>query len=369
MVLLNCINFPFQNALRNYISIVSIFLAHVLMAQSFNENASFGLMPGFLIAHRADLKNIETHMMGFEAQFDQLKENKEWSPYYNRPIWGLGLAYFHLGGPNTGGAFAVQTNLRFKVVNLGRSSFQFRMGTGLGYATKVFDVYANRRNQALGSHLNAFMQTAFLFSSPIAGHSIQYGFGISHFSNAAYKMPNLGYNLPSLFLRYSMVSNSSSGSRANNYHADFKKQGYFAFSALYAHKERNFARPVAFNHWGVQSRFNYQYHPIKAWRIGVDAMLDKTYMYSENTQVNLKSIPLKDQLELGLAGGHEWRAGDLRYLFELGAYVLKPAALKRPMYQRMGFIYNANNQLGIHGALKFHRGVADYFELGIVYSI
>ena len=332
---------------------------------------SAGLMPGFLIAHRADLKNLETHMLGVELQFEQLKTNQDWTSLYREPVAGFGLAYFHLGRQETGNGIALQSNMRFEIAKIGNSYFQMRLGAGLGYLSKKFDPYTNRRNQAIGSHLNAFMQTAFLMDTRINGANLQYGFGISHFSNAAYKMPNLGFNLPSIFIRYSLAptaDTSRSHKLSKTRSADYQKRYFLSVNSLYAHKQRNFAKPVNFNHWGAHVKSVFQVNPIRSWRAGMDVSFDKTYKYSENSQINLDSIALKDQLELGLSAGHEWRAGNLRFIMELGAYIYKPADLKRAWYQRMGFIYNINQHWGAQGSLKFHRGVADYMEWGLVYS-
>lgn len=326
-------------------------------------------MPGFLIAHRTDLKNIESHMYGVELQWEQSKSAAMWTNYYKEPVLGYGLSVFDLGRDETGQCITVHANLRFTIAEMGKTDLQLRLGTGMGYLTKVFDPYKNRRNQAIGSHLNAFMQTAFLLKTDLNKASLQYGIGISHFSNAAFKMPNLGYNLPSLFFRYSARSHTTSQNELSHEVLLGLKKKQISITAVYGQKERNFAKPVTFNNKGVHVRYLHKRSPIGLLRFGVDAMLDKTYKYSENTQVALDSISFSDQLELGLAAGHEWNAGKLGFIMEVGAYVSKPADLKKPLYQRMGFRYDVWKQFSLHGSLKFHRGVADYFEWGLMYSI
>ncbi len=349
-----------------------LILSILLMASnSWAQQVAMGVSPGFLVAHRADLKNIETHMMGFEFQYEQ-RSNADWAAYYKEPIWGLGLSYFHFGGEHTKGAISAQANLQMSLAKMGRSTLKFRLGPGVGYVLKVFDPFENRRNQAIGSHWNAFMQTAFLMEHPVKKGNINYGIGISHFSNAAFKMPNLGYNLPSFFFRYSyplgQEPNEGKTAKPQPIKSKFEPNSHYSAALIYGRKERNFANPVGFNNKGVQLRWLRQYSFIAAWRIGMDAVLDKTYKYSENNQVDLGSISLGDQLEIGIAAGHEWAVGELRFLIEAGAYLNRPADLKKPLYQRMGFNYNLTDNWALMGNLKFHRGVADYLETGIIYQ-
>lgn len=355
--------------MRKVLLLILSILSVCVHAQTETAHLSGGIMPGFLIAHRTDLKNIESHMMGFEFQWEQSKSKGLWTNYYREPVSGYGVSVFNLNRKETGLCISAHANLRFTIAEMGKTDLQLRLGTGLGYLTKVFDPYTNRRNQAIGSHLNAFMQTAVLLKTDLDKGCVQYGVGISHFSNAAFKMPNLGYNLPSLFLRYSARSFTSIGEIDTRRIRSGLKKRQLSVTAVCGQKERNFAKPVTFNNKGLHVRYLHKRSPIGLLRIGIDAMLDKTYKYSENTQIALDSISIADQLELGLAAGHEWNAGKLGFIMEVGAYISKPADLKKPLYQRMGFRYDVYKQLSVHGSLKFHRGVADYFEWGLMYSL
>ncbi|MFY0644020.1 MAG: acyloxyacyl hydrolase [Bacteroidia bacterium] len=343
--------------------------------QAQHSSLGIGVNPGFLVAHRTDLKNIESHITGIELLYEKRQLQSDWTPFYKNPVTSVGLSYFNFGQEETGSAITFQSTLQFSLKEWKRSSFNIRVGPGVGYVSKIFDAKENRRNQAIGSHWNAFMQTAFLMEHSIGENAskgyLSYGFGISHFSNGAFKMPNLGYNLPSLFFRYSVPLSGLESSKVQSSVVEpkeFDPFTYYSVSLTYARKERNFASPVTFNHKGLQSRIIRQANPVRAWRVGIDLMLDKTYKYTEFSQASLDSISLGEQVEIGLAGGHEWRVGKLRLGLEIGAYVLKPTTFKRDMYQKMGFTYNLTEHFNLMGNLKFHRGVADYFEWGLTYN-
>lgn len=332
---------------------------------SFNK-LSYSFTPGFLLAHRADLNNLESHLLGFELNYEQRSFDSDWALYYGEPVIGVGLSYFNILNKQAGDAIALHGNFKFRVIAVMNGSVSMRFASGLGVVTEHFDVMTNRRNQAIGSALNAFMQTSLLYDRYTRRGSYSVGITVSHFSNGAIRVPNLGYNIPSLSLRYSprdiekdRITGSDTGAVRSG----------FTINSMIGFKQRNYAKPVDFVQWGVLSRWNYQPTVHRSWRIGADIAFDKTYMYQRDNNTDLSEVSLSDQMEVGVAGGHEWKVGSLWTLFEIGAYVRKPADFKRPFYQRMGFRYMFTENLGLQWTLKFHRGVADYFEWGIAYSI
>jgi hypothetical protein len=53
----------------------------------------------------------------------------------------------------------------------------------------------------------------------------------------------------------------------------------------------------------------------------------------------------------------------------MGAYLYKPTVLKNALSQRLGLAYKFNQKLYTQGMLRFHRGVADFFEIGLGYQL
>jgi len=344
--------------------------AFTALAQTYNNYIAVGVTPGYLLAHRADIKHLAAHNFGVETSFEREVGYKDWASFYNKPTVGLGLLYYNLGREETGHAIGALFTTKFIIGNVGNSLLNFRMGAGLSYLSKRFDVYTNKRNQAIGSNLNGSMQFAMLMHSPLSVNNssyLEYGLSISHYSNAAFKMPNLGYNIPSFSIRYGIgVQQNSFAHEAPKEDVNLWKLNTFL---LFGKKERGFADPQTFHHVGLQVRGIKQVNMVKAWRFGVDGLLDKTYRFSEDPTFPLDSIRFMDKLELGISGGYQWSIGNVDVLAELGAYVYKPAVLKNPLLQRVGLVYNVNENLNVQGALRFHRGVADFFEMGIGYTL
>lgn len=328
---------------------------------------SGGISPSFLLAHRPDLKNLAAHNTGIEMGYEQDFSATNWGQYYSRPNLGYSLLIYDLGREETGWAIGGLLTTRFHIAGTAKSSLSFRMGAGLAYLTKKFETFDNRRNQAIGSHLNGNLQFALLYRRTFNNFFIEPGIGIAHYSNAAWSMPNLGYNIPGIVFRggynFSKKTTSIDTSIVRT------PRNSYVLSVAYGKKERDFAQPQVFHNIGIQARYRLSTKPTRFWRIGLDATLDKTYRYAKDPYYPLDSLKLNEQLEMGLAIGREWKLNKVGIVAELGGYIYRPENLKKPGYQRIGMNYSVTENLQVQGALKFHRGVADWFEMSLGYVL
>jgi hypothetical protein len=345
-----------------------LLLAILIVSGQDNHFVNVSGTPGFLLAHRADLLGLAAHNYGVELSYEQNKFNSTWGSDYKKPSVGYGVLYYNLGKEETGHAFGLLTHVKLNIATIGKSDIRFRMGAGLAYLTKKFGVYENRRNQAIGSHFNGSMQFGLIGHTPILSKNyLEYGISISHYSNAAFKVPNLGYNIPSVTVRYGFGLGEKQNKTPELALSD-KKIDWRA-TLIYGKKQRNFGDPINFYNFGVQLRGIKNVSNAKAWRFGADYTLDKTYKHSENNLISLDSISIGEQSELAVAAGFQWNFGRVDVIAEIGAYVYRPAVLKNPLSQRMGLSYRLNEHWNAQGTLRFHRGVADFFEMGMGYTL
>lgn len=332
--------------------------------------------PGFLIAHRPDSRNLAGYSFGTEVLINQKyfsESSKLWTSY--RGIQrGLSIFYFDLGDKDLlGNAIGISPNITTTLLSNNNASLKLRAGTGIAYLSKKFDAMSNRRNMAIGSHLNGVMQMTVFAQYETDRLRLNAGAGITHFSNASFKFPNLGVNMPNVFLGAQADFNTGSLFLYDL----IKDKGYINMGGLelrlgYAYKESGLVKPQSFHIRQLHAAYtmypkNFRGH--RMWRTGFDMNLDKTYAYSLNDKVDLTSIALIDQLELGVFGGTEWRLGKVDCYFDLGFYVFKPNQHKFFTYQKLGFKYNVTPQIFLQSALKTHFGIADYFEWGIGYRL
>lgn len=330
---------------------------------------SAGFTPGFLLAHRADIKHLAAHNYGIELSYEKESSNSYWGKAYKKPVIGYGVQYYNLGREETGHAIGGMMHFKWAIISGVNSSLNFRTSAGLAYLTKRFDPIENRRNQAIGSHVNGSMQFALMGHSAVGklGGFIEYGVAISHYSNAAFKVPNLGYNMPSFMLRYGYQLGEVKTKKSPSDTAEVPLWQYRAV-AIVGKKDRNYAAPQTFINSGIQLRAIRRTRAQQAVRMGVDYTLDKSYKYSEDRFFPLDSVSVADQSEVGVSLGYQWSIAKVDAFFELGAYLYRPAVLKDAVSQRIGIVYRLTPKINAQGALRFHRGVADFFEMGIGYT-
>lgn len=358
--------------IRKWSIAISLGLCVLAFGQKETQNdysyISGGFTPGFLLAHRADIKHLAAHNYGLELSYEKESSGSYWGKAYKKPVIGYGVQYYNLGREETGHAIGAMMHFKWSLIDGERTSLRFRTTAGLAYLTERFDPLVNRRNQAIGSHINGSMQFGLL------GHTqsrrvhgfIEYGIAISHYSNAAFKVPNLGYNMPSFILRYGYRL----GEVKEKHFVDTVSVPVWRYRAvaIFGKKDRNFAAPQTFYNYGIQLRAIRKTKAQQAVRLGVDYTLDKSYKYSEDRFYPLDSISVGEQSEVGVAAGYQWSIAKVDAFFELGAYLYRPAVLKDAVNQRIGVAYRLTPKLNAQGALRFHRGVADFFEMGIGYT-
>lgn len=324
--------------------------------------------PGFLIAHRDDSKNLEAHTLGIEFSLLKKEIKGSWARHYRDPEIALSMMYMNLGQPElTGNVFAILPSFGATLAQVGSTRIRYKAGSGIGYLTRKFDPYNNRRNQAIGSHFNGAMQLFLILEKPSGSGSLVYnmGLGITHFSNGSFRVPNLGVNMPSLHLGISTGSSRSLGAVPKD-SLSFKR---WKFAVAYAFKERTLTRPRGFHIINISATRLVPRSPVADWRLGSDIFTDKTHHYIDFPGESLKGLKPAELLEWGLYGGHQWLMGRVHFKADIGFYPYKPSKNKFITYQRMGFDVYLNQSLFLTSSLKTHFGIADHFTFGFGYRL
>lgn len=361
----------FGQILRRII-IIPVLLALTLFSQAQNQPKlvlGANYYPGFLVAHRPDAKNLEAHIHGFELQVSKQESVQPWAKHYNKPEVCMGFMFMNLGNPDlVGNAIAVMPGLEFSALSLPKSEIRVRFRTGLSYLTKKFDIYANRRNQAIGSHVNGVMQGVLSWKRQFTGVplQIQAGIAMTHFSNGSFRVPNLGVNMPSLFIGTHYLIDQKPH---QNPIKDTINPVKWQVHAAYGYTERSLTNTTGFNiiKFGVTHLKNVSIK--RSWRFGSDVFLDKTHEFATNPDSDLKGLKPQEMTELGIFAGHQVLISRVYFKTDIGIYLYKPSSTKFITYQRLGFNYHFNQKWFVIADLKIHFGVADHFSWGIGYRI
>jgi hypothetical protein len=358
------------------------FLVLGLLSEAQNYSSiSLRYHPGFLIAHRSDVRNMEAHTQGFELHYSWNNfTNEKWSSAYKKPRIGVGLLYMDLGRPDLNGyVFSVIPTFETSIHEKEGSYWAFRVGTGVGYLTRKFDIFENRRNQAIGSHVNGAMQFMLKWNKHFKDFPlfVDAGLGITHFSNGSFRVPNLGVNMPSLVvgLNYKLAEDNGKEKPEKRNELSLSKQEVYL---AYAFKERTMSNPLGFNIWNIGYTRMWERKTARKWRAGGDLFFDKTHPYTKELQENiyiddvdalLRNAKVLDFLEVGIYGGHMWQISRLHVVADVGFYLYKPTRHKYFTYQRIGVKYNFTDRLSTNLALKTHFGIADFFSWGVGYAL
>lgn len=322
---------------------------------------------GFLAAHRGMIGHLPTeHAFAGEMTYlIQGKGQKDWHHSFRMPTYGVTGFFGSVGNREIlGHYFGSYGFMSFPIIRQKPYTFSFKMGAGLGYGTKVYDPESNNLNGAISTHLNAMIvlgvESRFVFGN----NSAIIGLDMTHFSNAATKVPNLGLNLPYASLGYGRRIQKSnycdtcsiaglgrktfflgavaSGSISSTFPTGGKKYPVYSLSL--------FGRKIIGKKGGVELSLDFmskqatmQYHPL----------VHKTQL---------------DILQVGTFAGFIVPLDHLHFVVGMGVYVRDKYLPIDRFYHRVGLRYVFDNGINIGLVLKSHWARADYVEYGIGYS-
>ncbi len=321
---------------------------------------------GFLLAHRALMAHLpKTPAVASEFTFLISTESaKPWHEAYRQPTIGGTFFYGSVGNTDILGKFSgLYGFVELPLIKQKSYRMDFRFGTGFGYTNRPFDPILNPQNVAIGSKINAMMCFAFKQSLRIKNTAITFGVDLTHFSNASFKMPNLGINVPYLSLGAQRFFNSPNSNHSKN----FVKQSNwnYGFTAIISAKEM---RPVGVGRHGVYA-MNFYGRKYFGPKLGLETSIDIIYKSGLLTHPSYPNASLSDPLQVGLFIGYVQPFDRLHFIYGLGTYlrdVLRPDA---PIYIRLGSRYALTKELEALLTLKTHYAKADYMELGLIYHL
>ena len=149
---------------------------------------------GYILPHRNEMLALVTgHSHGLTGRIGNWATTG-WRQNYSRhgPAWqGLELGWLNGGSPELGNFAHAMWLVSLPV----RSRWHFEFATGIGWSTTPYDVAEAPLSIAIGSRLNAGIHlgtSAQLVQ--LKNGWMALGTGLTHFSNGALALPNLGVN-------------------------------------------------------------------------------------------------------------------------------------------------------------------------------
>ena len=323
---------------------------------------------GFVIAHREQMRHlIQGHTKGLTLSFEkELNGSKAWHRAYQYPTLGFEFFAANLGNPSQmGNAFSGMSYILLPLNKSDKLRLYIKPGIGVGYISKVYDPETNPKNFAIGSKINGTVMLEsgceILVSSRL---KIVPGIRLTHFSNAAYQKPNLGYNVPSVFIGVKWTARE--GNRIEN-DTDADEISPYLFS-IYG---------------GIGIKENFPPKSGKRMTYSLSSMLEKRVSLKSSLAAGLdvfynggiedpgadfnQTTPKSKKILVGAFGGYAFHLHKFRILLQAGVYIYDEYKRNGILYNRFGLRYKITEKLeaGLH--LKTHITVADHFEIGLGY--
>ncbi|MEN8119855.1 MAG: acyloxyacyl hydrolase [Bacteroidota bacterium] len=317
---------------------------------------------GFIWQHRPTIKDI---IGGNIKVFDisigkQTYGQKYWEQLYRYPNYGFGYYFIDLGNPEElGQANALFAYVDIPVLRRGKHLLSYRISEGLAYL--------NQGNIAIGSHLNLYFDLTINYRYRLSEHlDLINGFGATHFSNGAIKMPNLGVNLFSYRLGLHYRFKTPVREFVKLELPVIEKKNSISFFLATGVKEK---RPEGGIPYNVMT-FSVDYLRLINLKhkvgLGFDTFYDESLFETMNPDSSLY-INNSDIMRYGVHLAFEAELNKIMWVIHLGTYIRARYKEDGAIYQKVGIRYLISKNLYANISLKTSKGVADYTEFGFGY--
>lgn len=324
---------------------------------------------GFLIPHRSTMEHlVQGHTSFGEVGVSfQMDGSRDWHYDFNLPSVSFVLNFMDFGNREVlGQGFGTQIATYLPYFRKNGWSFGSRLGAGLGITTKVFDQKQNVKNNAIGSHLNALVTFGFKLEKQFTRSSLGLEMNMTHFSNGAFKLPNLGLNIPILGLQYTYyfedIKYSEKGRGVINESEDLSNQFDF-FSQLIMSTKQIY--PTGGSNYGIVSLTNFTQYS-RGGNSKLEAGLDLIYNQSIVREVS-GGYGSEKNFQAGVYLAYILHVHNVDFLLGMGRYIHNPLAPHGDWYHKLGTRIHLTEKLSANIVIKSHWAKADYFEYGIAY--
>jgi hypothetical protein len=333
-------------------------------------------MGGYLIPHHSDMMAMYRHATGINVKYrSAINQPNGNGANIDKITYGYTFNLLNLGSEVAGYAIGAGGLV---MPQSGKYNYWI-LGMGIGYLTKRYDEFGNPRNPAIGSHMNGMMHLGYHLDAGRylneQGWKMYAEAGMVHFSNANWRQPNFGVNIPYLSIGAKRTMFLAGASNKSAPWKHIKQIGAIP-SRSYVRNQHLVGLRLGRRQIELDQRrtfvnavleYNCEFRRAllgPRFRVGANVFFDKSYMYSK---FGLKSdaISLNDFTEVAITAGSHWEYGKWGFIADAGLYLYRPDDTKRRYYEGIGVSYKATQRVYIIARLKAHLSSADYMEWGV----
>jgi hypothetical protein len=360
--------------MRIFIKVFLLFLLYLastaLHAQrrQLQQNISFGAQAhyGSIITTAPEAAYVRDSYSSFiEGSVRwQMDGSKPWHKANNYPQLGIAAFYGNTGSRRYIGKLAgVLPFIHFLAVRGKRFHTGFRLGTGLAWVQKPYDVQTNHKNTLLGSRINYFINLMLENELQITKQlALSAGVSFSHLSNSDITLPNFGLNVPTMSIGVRWMPNHIPMQKGL-VKQEQKRLDWRLFATTGAKQG-----PWVGSPWYVVPVLNAEIaKPLGssgAWGGGVVLQYDKSL--TSDPSGNALTKNKTENLQAGVHLFYERNLGALSLPLQAGFYLLNPEK-KKAAFQTLGIRYRLSKHWSAAFNLKTHMLQVDYTHAGIGY--
>lgn len=322
---------------------------------------------GILLAHHEIMAHLANSLSyaGELSFYIHSKGSENWQKAYRYPTYGVTLFGASLGNDSIlGKSIGVFPFIEFPFIRRQHFLFSGRLGAGLGYISKRYDKDFNPKNVAMSSAINALITFGLKTTYQFKSNELSFGIDMTHLSNAAFKMPNLGINLPYFSLAYGYTLQQQPKDSVGSVPIVLKKKWLIGATLIASAKENSPSGGEKFPVYALSLHtrrfFNY--------KTGLEVAVDVISKQSiRGVQEDIPKSQL-DLIQVGLFAGFLLPLDQFHFVVGMGTYVRDKFNQDGRLYHRIGMRYYFKNGMNTQLVLHSHWGRADFAELGIGYT-
>lgn len=327
----------------------------------------YQLKAGFLLAHKGDMAELpeQTALASEISFFRELRQKDSWVESFKNPTVGVTLFIGSVGNNQILGRYLAAygfTDLPLFRVN--KFDLSWKLGSGIGVTNRKYDSIFNPENIAIGSNINMMIVMALKAQMSFEKSSFSLSADMTHFSNSAFRVPNLGLNVPFFSLGYRRKIGKVKHPISKSYQFESRKI-YSGFLGVFSLKE---TMPYGLRKYPIYAA-SFFTKSVVGPKSGVEVGFD---IFSNQSHIEVEPLVEKSQfnlIQLGLYAAYFVPMNHIHFVFGMGAYVRDWYKPNGPLYHRVGVRYQWRNGTFGHIAIKSHWAKADYLELGLGFLI
>jgi len=276
--------------------------------------------------------------------------------------FGTGIYYSELGNNQIlGHSMAIYQYTGFPLFRKSFFPMRFKIASGIAYLNKTYSPTLNPYEASISSHLNVFVQLNFL-KKIIDNQSkkISLGFSLTHYSNGAFKMPNLGINLVTLNSNLSFGLGNKE--KTKKIILDSIKNSRFYITPSVGWKQHQATGPNTFMVCDISVEYSVFKNPSHHLMLGTDFFYDPSW---QDVIALNDSNQREHDYNQGFHLGYNLQYNKLIYLVNIGIYTLAKNEVWHATYHRIGFRYLLSNHLFFNFTLESYWANAENIEWGL----